>query len=205
MRIFLLLIVSLLISSQPFADEKTGGQTLESEQEATELAFATLKQEIGADEKDIVLIRLTRFSWPNSALGCPQPGMSYTDAIVPGYVALLKYDQAAYRVHIGNGRGLICKLKRMPMDLGGLRLDYLKKMAVADLADKLGVDPEKITVVEDQAMVWPDTNFGCSAGPEPAVARTIRGYGIKLEYRDKIYEYRAGQAKVMPCPPILTE
>ncbi|MDX2416298.1 MAG: hypothetical protein QNK19_02435 [Xanthomonadales bacterium] len=206
MRVFLFLIIALLISPCSSAvEQNNNSQPMESEKQATELAVETLSQKIGAERNDIVLIRLSRFNWPNSALGCPQPGMMYTDAIVPGYLALLKHGEKSYRVHMGNGRGLICELQRMPVDLDAVRLDNLKKMATADLADKLGIEPQEITVVEHQTMIWPDTNFGCSTGSEPAVVKTIRGYGIKLEYRGQTFEYRTSQSKVMPCPPIVTE
>lgn len=178
---------------------------MESEKEATELAITTLSEEIGVDRKDIELIHLSRFNWPDSALGCPKPGMSYTQAIVPGYLVLLKNGVNQYRVHLGDGRGLVCELKRMPLKLDEVLLDNLKKMATQDLADKLGIKTEAIKVVEDQPMVWPDTNFGCSTSVEPAVAKTIRGYFFKLEYRGQIFEYRTSRAEVKACPPIESE
>jgi len=206
LRIFLFLIVFLLVSSFSSANEETNNtQITESEKEATELAFATLSQEISVDRKDIVLIHIARFNWPDSALGCPQPGMNYTQAIVPGYLALLAHGEVQYRVHLGNGRGLVCNLKRVPLKLDEVILDNLKKMATQDLADKLGGRIENITVVEDQPMVWPDTNFGCTTSPNSSVAKSIRGHLIKLEYRGQIFEYRTSRSKVIPCPAIELE
>jgi hypothetical protein len=180
-------------------------QTMAAEAEATELAFTTLSQHIGADRKDLVLIHLARFNWPNSALGCPKPGMQYTQAIVPGYLALLKHGDQQYRVHLGNGRGLVCNLTRMPLKLDEVILDNLKEMATQDLADKLGAKIQDITVVEDQFMVWPDTNFGCATGSDSGVSKSIRGHLIKLEYRGKTFEYRTSRSRVQSCPPIETE
>ena len=206
MRVFLILIISLLISSFSSANEKTNnGQIVASEEQATELAFATLSQEIGAEKKDLVLIHIARFNWPDSALGCPKPGMAYTQAIVPGYLALLKHGKNQYRVHIGNGRGIVCNLARMPIKLDEVILDNLKNMAIQNLADKLGIKTEDITAVRDQDMVWPDTNFGCSTSSDAGVAKSVRGHLIELEYRGQTFEYRTSRSEVRPCPPIETE
>jgi len=203
LRLLAFLTMSLLISSFSFANEKTGTATsLEGEEEATELAFAILSQELGVDKKDIVLIHLSRINWPDSSLGCAKPGMMYTQAIVPGYMALLKVGVNQYRVHLGNGRGLVCNLKQIPLKLDEVILDNLKKMATQDLADKLGAEISNITVVEDQTMVWPDTNFGCSTSSDPSVSKSIRGYLIKLEYQGRVFEYRTSRSEVEPCPAI---
>ena len=206
MRFILFLLISLLVSPYSLASEAVNkDQAVGSEEEATELAIETLSRKIGAEKPDITVIRLSRFNWPNSALGCPKPGVSYADVVVPGYMALLKHGKQPYRVHIGNGRGIICELSRKPEGLAGVKLDNLKKMAIQDLASKMGADPQKITVVGDQTMVWPDTNFGCSSGLEPAVPKTIRGYLIELEFRGQTFEYRTSQNRVLPCPPILNK
>src|ERR1044071_7735897 len=33
----------------------------------------------------VVLSRAEQVTWPNGALGCPEPGMMYTQALVPGF------------------------------------------------------------------------------------------------------------------------
>lgn len=42
-------------------------------------------------------------SWPNGAIGCPQPGRSYTQAIITGSRAEFRHAGASYYYH---GRGL---------------------------------------------------------------------------------------------------
>lgn len=41
-------------------------------------------------ESSVVLIRAERVSWPDSSLGCPEPGRLYTQALVPGYRLVAK-------------------------------------------------------------------------------------------------------------------
>ena len=36
-------------------------------------------------ESSVVLTRAEQVTWPDGALGCPRPGMSYSQALVPGF------------------------------------------------------------------------------------------------------------------------
>ena len=40
-----------------------------------------------------------RVTWRSGALGCPKPGISYTDALVPGSVIYLQVDNAIHAYH----------------------------------------------------------------------------------------------------------
>ncbi len=42
-------------------------------------------------------------TWPDGSLGCPEPGMSYTQALVPGYRIELTADGVVYAYHGANG------------------------------------------------------------------------------------------------------
>lgn len=42
--------------------------------------------------------------WSSGAAGCPEPGMSYTMAIVPGVLILLKANGVTHRYHAGRNR-----------------------------------------------------------------------------------------------------
>ncbi len=46
---------------------------------------AELATEQGVSAADVKVISAQPVNWPNGALGCPKPGMMYTQAIVPGY------------------------------------------------------------------------------------------------------------------------
>lgn len=41
----------------------------------------------------------TSVHWRTGALGCPEPGMSYTDVLVPGIWIVLQVNNRAYRYH----------------------------------------------------------------------------------------------------------
>jgi hypothetical protein len=39
---------------------------------------------------EVVLTRAEQVTWPNGALGCPRPGLSYTQMVVPGFRVVAK-------------------------------------------------------------------------------------------------------------------
>ena len=50
----------------------------------------------GVAEADIVVVRGESVTWSDGSLGCPQPGMNYTQALVPGYWVVLDADGTEY-------------------------------------------------------------------------------------------------------------
>lgn len=56
------------------------------------------------------LVTATAVTWNNGALGCPQPGTSYTDAIVEGLQVIVEVDGTTYDYRFGNGNSpLLCR------------------------------------------------------------------------------------------------
>ena len=50
-----------------------------------------------------VLVSAESITWPNGALGCPKPGMSYTQATVDGMRVVVTADGATYDYRFGRG------------------------------------------------------------------------------------------------------
>jgi len=70
----------------------------------------------------------------------------------------------------------------------------LVELAKADLADRIGIDREQITVVSVKAVDWPDASLGC---PEPGMlyAQVITpGYRIVLSHDGETYEYHSDRS-----------
>jgi len=51
----------------------------------TEAVLADAAMRIGADIASLKVESAAAVTWADGSLGCPQPGMSYTMALVPGY------------------------------------------------------------------------------------------------------------------------
>lgn len=75
------------------------------------LAIADLAGRIGASNEDVLVISSENVTWPNGALGCPKPGSSYTQALVPGYRIALRFDGRTYWYHgAEGGEPFLCEL-----------------------------------------------------------------------------------------------
>lgn len=53
----------------------------------------------GVPESSLVVVSVHNVQWNNGAMGCPQPDMSYTQAIVEGYRIVIEYDGTRYSLH----------------------------------------------------------------------------------------------------------
>lgn len=75
-------------------------------------------------------------------------------------------------------------------------------VAIADLADRLSIDPSEIEVVSVEEVTWPDGSLGC---PEPGMVYTqalVNGQRIVLLAEGIEYEYHSGGARdPFYCPP----
>lgn len=72
-----------------------------------------LAQRNGIDAEAISVADARAVTWPNGAMGCPEEGMMYTQALVPGYYILLDADDERYAYHAGrNGQPFHCPADR---------------------------------------------------------------------------------------------
>jgi len=57
---------------------------------------ADLAQRSGVTQEAILVIRDQAVTWSDGSLGCPQPGIFYTQALVPGYWVVLQVGEKQY-------------------------------------------------------------------------------------------------------------
>ena len=77
----------------------------------------------------------------------------------------------------------------------------LVDVAIADLARRLAIGPEAITVIEARAMVWPDGGLGC---PMPGMVYPQvqqEGALLRLRAQGREFVYHSGGSR----PPFLCE
>ncbi|MEW6182235.1 MAG: copper amine oxidase N-terminal domain-containing protein [Bacillota bacterium] len=65
-----------------------------------------------ADNKEVSVStigvkEITQVEWPDTSLGCPEPGLMYAQVITPGYKIILSDGSTDYEYHAGNGGNLI--------------------------------------------------------------------------------------------------
>ncbi len=74
-------------------------------------------------------------------------------------------------------------------------------LAVADLAGRLAIPADAITVRSVEQVEWNDASLGC-AKPGQMYAQVITpGYRIVLEANGQSYEYHTGDGRVIRCNP----
>ena len=71
---------------------------------ARERAIADLAARQGAQPSAITVVSEENVVWPDSALGCPEPGMNYMQVLTDGVRIVLELDGVEYAYHGGGSR-----------------------------------------------------------------------------------------------------
>jgi len=185
---------------------------------AIALAKTTLTREVGAGAENAVLVSITDAVWRDSSLGCPQRGNVYTQVMTSGYRVTLSLQGTPYVVHVGQGRAVVCgnaagAVKRVPpppSDASAARESKLPstsavaglklaEQARADLARKLGVEKDAVTINFFRPAEWPDAGLGCPAEGQMYTQQLTKGFTIELASGGKNYEYHSDMNHVVPC------
>lgn len=71
----------------------------------------------GVDPSDVTIVTAEAVTWSDGSLGCPQEGMSYTQALVPGYRAVLEVDGEEMHFHASqSGDFRLCDDPQPPLN-----------------------------------------------------------------------------------------
>ena len=71
---------------------------------AQEAAVADLAQRLGVDAAEITVSSTEAVTWRDGSLGCSEPGMMYTQALVEGTRVVLEAEGQRYEYHAGGNR-----------------------------------------------------------------------------------------------------
>ena len=69
-----------------------------------EQAKADLAERLGVPVDDVTVVSSEEVTWPDSSLGCPQPGMMYAQVLTEGSRILLSAGGRTYEYHSGGQR-----------------------------------------------------------------------------------------------------
>ena len=104
------------VSSTPLgpAEETNMTTTLKIEpgmQPLIDAATADLAKRLSVTQDAIEVISAQSVVWPDSSLGCPQPGMAYLQVPEDGALIVLQVNGINYEYHNGGSRGLfLCEI-----------------------------------------------------------------------------------------------
>ncbi len=175
-------------------EELSAKRYSEQDQAAIDLAIRTVNERTPVSRDSVSNLRVRPIQWPNSSLGCAEPGVSYLQRVIPGYVVSFNVEDKIYSVHIGDGSAVICDrindyfAERRKRSMSIIRT---YEAARVDLAKKLYVEAEQITITDIKQETWPDMSLGCPAAGEKYKAGPVEGLRIKMTCRDREYEYRS--------------
>jgi hypothetical protein len=80
--------------------------TLES---VTEAALADAARHTGLGRAELKVLSTEDVTWSDGSLGCPRPGMMYTQALVPGYRVRIEAGGRVLDYHAGrSGQPTLC-------------------------------------------------------------------------------------------------
>jgi hypothetical protein len=75
-----------------------------------------LAARLGIDASEVSVSSAAAVTWPDSSLGCPQPGMAYAQVVTPGYLIVLEAGGRHYEYHAGrDGKVFYCESPAPPI------------------------------------------------------------------------------------------
>jgi hypothetical protein len=154
---------------------------------------------------EVQVISVDQSEMAVGTLGCGETGGRRNTGLIMGYEIILNAGGQEYVYHSDGTKLAPCSPTDFP---GGSQPAAAtpsagskeQALAVADLAQLLGIAPSAITVVSVEEVTWPDASLGC---PKPGMmyAQVLTpGSRIVLEVDGKTYEYHTGRGRVVPCP-----
>ena len=82
-------------------------------QSVTEAVLADASKRTGLKISHLEVVETIAVTWPDGSLGCPEPGMNYTMALVPGYRIRIRADQQVLNYHASaRGYWVLCPVGR---------------------------------------------------------------------------------------------
>ncbi len=177
------LVAGIVVSpSVAAAQERSKAET-----EAIAVARQTLAAKLSVPIEQITTVTLSPAQWRDSSLGCPERGMIYTPALVPGYEVKLRDADREHVVRVGGGRAVICSTQTDPKQPPVTALAGSLKAADAvrtALAVRLGIDPARVRIVSTRPYRPSTACQGAPGSPKgaaliveaQAAAQTFRYY-----------------------------
>jgi hypothetical protein len=175
-------------------------------EQAIDVARTELARALGVDPASLALVDAREREWRDASLGCPQRGVVYAQVVTPGYAMTFRSGTARYSMHVGGGRAVRCGTPirgdaRDGKIVRGGALEGLKmaEQARADLATRLGVPTDQVTIDFFRPTTWPDERLGCDTTDTPPSPQPTRGFVIQLSSGGKTYEYHSDVTRVVSC------
>jgi hypothetical protein len=161
---------------------------------------------------DLKLLTSEQAQWSDSSLGCPQPGVMYAQVITSGYVLRFADRDAIREVHVAGDAAIVCSPqvgtgapKRSTAAYRVRDLDAIVESARADLAARLKLQIDDVSLRNFEPTTWPDSRLGCGEPLADVAPGPVRGFKLNFATSRQNYTYHTDLNRAFPCPPIATE
>ncbi len=110
-----------MVSTPSWITETPGGSAVGSSMEGiVEQARRDLAARLSLPADEIRVIEARAVTWPDSSLGCPEPGRMYLQVLTPGYLVILEAQGQRYAYHAGRqGPPFLCPPDRRQKPVEG--------------------------------------------------------------------------------------
>lgn len=96
-----------------------GGTIGDMDQQMIDALVEQAADDTGVNADEIGVITAEAVTWSDGSIGCPEEGMGYTQALVPGYRVVLDVDGEEVHYHAGSdGQFFACDDPQEPIDDG---------------------------------------------------------------------------------------
>lgn len=154
---------------------------------------------------EVTLVSTREQAFSDSSLGCPEPGMSYLQALTSGHQVIVEADGRRFDIRVSGGHGKICHRQKTGQnprkpparDPAAALIDLARE----DLSVFLQTKVEQITILEVRPFRAGTPIKGCT--PDCRDSKNQCGYMIGLFHDGRRYDYHVNKDKAQPCPPIL--
>jgi hypothetical protein len=100
-------VVSPAASPVPSISRQTSSP---DEQAAVDAALADAAAHLGVSRADLQVERVEPHEWSDSSLGCPRPGLLYSQILTPGYLIVIRGAGKQLEYHADTrGRVMLCE------------------------------------------------------------------------------------------------
>jgi len=170
------------------------------------LAQRVVAEFLSVPMTEVSLVSNQEMDFSDSSLDCPEPGMSYLQAITPGHQVIVEADGRRFDVRVSGGHGKICHRQKSGKNPGqapaSTPASALIDLARHDLAEFLQTAVDQIAVIQVRPYNAGTPIKGCT--PDCRDSKNQCGYMIGLFHDGRRYEYHAHDNHAEPCPPILS-
>jgi hypothetical protein len=79
-------------------------------QAAVDAALSDAASHLGVSTRDLQVVRVEARQWGDSSLGCPKPGLMYSQIVTPGYLIVISGAGKQLEYHSDTrGRVVLCQ------------------------------------------------------------------------------------------------